>query len=54
MCEENKAISELQDTLWDLVRAHIESENITLAEIIGVLQITILNIYHGQGEDEEE
>ena len=47
-------IAELQETIVDLINAHIESEFLTRAEIIGVLEIVKLDIYAQEEEDEDE
>ena len=51
---ENKSIGELQDTISDVIEAHLEQGILTLAEVIGTLEIIKLNIYiHNVEEDED-
>ena len=52
----NKAIVELQETIRDLINAHLESEDMTIAELIGILEICKLDAYYQNmvEEDEEE
>ena len=51
---EHKAISELQDTLVDVIDAHIEQNVLSLAEVLGTLEIIKLNVYIRNIEDEDE
>ena len=51
---EHKGIAELQDTLSDVIEAHIEEKKLTLAEVLGTLEIIKLNVYIRNIEDEDE
>ena len=51
----NKAVNELQKTLTDLINAHLESESMSIAELIGVLEMAKLDVfYSGVVEDDTE
>ncbi len=51
----NKAIVELQETIRDLINAHLESEDMTIAELIGILEICKLDAYYqNMIEDEDD
>ena len=47
-------IAELQDTLSDVIEAHIEENVLTFAEVLGTLEIIKLNVYIRNIEDEDE
>ena len=52
----NKAIVELQETIRDLINAHLDSEDMSVAELVGILEISKLDVYYQNmvEQDEEE
>jgi len=51
---ENKAVKELEETLRDLLNAHIDNEGITLAELIGILEVIKWSFISNNLEDDED
>ena len=47
-------VVELQETLKDLINAYLETNTMSIAELIGVLQMAILDVYSSELEDEDE
>ncbi len=51
----NKSVNELQNTLTDLINAHLESESMSIAELIGVLEMAKMDVYnHSELEEEDD
>ena len=51
---ENKSIVELQETIRDLINAHLDAEEMSIAELVGILEICKLDVYYQNTIDREE
>ncbi len=50
----NKSIIELQETIRDIINAHLDSEDMSIAEMIGILEICKLDAYYQNMIDRDE
>ena len=50
----SKAVNELQKTLTDLINAHLESDSMSMAELIGVLEMAILDVFLNSDTEEDD
>ena len=50
----SKAVNELQKTLTDLINAHLESDTMSMAELIGVLEMAILDVFLNSYTEEDD
>ena len=50
----NKSVGELQRTIRDLINAHLDSEDMSVAELIGLLEVCKLDIHNQQTDDDED
>ena len=57
MMKENKSLAELQKTLRDVLNAHIDTDELSYAELIGVLELIkqeYIRLYFGEDKEEME
>ena len=50
----SKAVAELQKTITDVINAYLESESMSICELIGVLEMAKLDVYYSGMIDEED
>ncbi len=51
---ENKSIGEFLDVLNDLIKAYLESDSMSNAELIGVLEMAKLQLFYNIINDEDD
>jgi len=52
--KENSSVKELEETLRDVLNAHIDNEGISLAELVGTLEVIKWTFIEQNLEDDEE
>ena len=52
--KENKVVKELEETLRDVINAHIDNEGISYAELVGVLEILKFHFQLQTIEEDED